>query len=253
MANGMSQQSASAAARNEGSEPSLGDWVLSRIRADILTLKLAPGESISERFLENEHGVSRTPIRQALTELIREGFVLKGERGYVVAPFDLDQLEDIFEYREIVEDAAIRLACERAEPKDIETIRATVDRGLTDFTPNDWFEAGLDVHVQLAALSGNRLLTEAVEHAVNRTLRARWLLASSPEVRATAHREHCEIIELVRQRRADEAAAAIRAHAGDVRRQILEVIEEARRLIGARGFVGRGGRQKVSASSRGGG
>lgn len=252
MADGLSQPALDGT-RNESPEPSLGDWVMSRIRADVLTLKLAPGESISERFLENEHGVSRTPIRQALTELIREGLVLKGDRGYVVAPFDLDQLEDIFEYREIVEDAAIRLACERADPAAVDAVRATVDRGLRDFTPNDWFEAGLDVHVQLAALSGNRFLTEAVEHSVNRTLRARWLLASSPEVRAAAHREHCEIIELVRKRRADEAAAAIRAHARDVRRQILEAIEEARRLIGARGFVGRGGRQSVSASSRGGG
>lgn len=218
-------------------EHSLGQKAMANIRSDILTLTLAPGEPITERFLEARHGVSRTLIRQALAELIRDGFVLKGERGYVVAPFDLKQLEEIFEYREIIEDAAIRLACVRATPDAIDAIRVSIDRGLTDFTPDGWFKIGLDVHVQLAALSGNRFMRDAVQDAVNRTLRARWLVASSAEMRAIAHREHCTIIDLVREKRAEEAADAVRAHARDVRLQIIQALEDARRLLGARGFA----------------
>lgn len=228
----------------QSAEGSLGGWVLSRIRADILTLKLAPGEVITERYLETSHGVSRTPIRQALAELIREGLVIKGERGYAVAPFNLPQLEQIFEYRELVEDAAIRLACARGEPAEIESIQETIDRGLEDFTPNGWFRLGLDVHVQLAALSKNEFLRDAVQDSVNRTLRARWLLASSAEVRAVAHREHSEIIALVRERRTEEAAAAVRRHARDVRVQILRALEDTRRLLGQRGFVGKARREE---------
>lgn len=251
MAKNSSQQTVYEEARPEG-EPSLGDWALSRIRADILTLRHAPGETVTERALETAHGVSRTPIRQALAELVREGLVRKSDRGYIVSPFDLGELEEIFEYREIVEDAAIRLACERAEPAAIDALREAIDRGLTDFTPNGWFELGLDVHVQLAALSGNSFLRSAVEDAVNRTQRARWLLASSAEVRATAHREHTEILQLVRERRADEAAAAVRRHARDVNRQIREAIEEARRVIGTRGFVDAAAKEEDTRLSRAG-
>lgn len=215
----------------------LGERVLSRIRGDVLSLKLAPGEVVSERSLEAAYGASRTPIRQALAELIREGLIVRAERGYAVAPFDLQQLEEIFEYREIVEDAAIRLACARATPAELDAVLRTVDKGLRDFTPDDWFEAGLDVHVQLAALSGNRFLRDAVQDAVNRTIRARWLVASSPEARAVAHREHNEIVELVRQRRTQEAADAVRRHARDVRAQVLQALEGSRRLFGARGFA----------------
>ncbi|MEO3385365.1 GntR family transcriptional regulator [Mesorhizobium sp. CAU 1741] len=222
---------------NADAERSLGHKAMADIRSDILTLTLAPGEPITERFLEARHGVSRTVIRQALTELIRDGFVLKGERGYIVAPFDLKQLEEIFEYREIVEDAAIRLACARATPEAIDAIRVSIDRGLTDFTPEAWFKVGLDVHVQLAALSGNRFMRDAVQDAVNRTLRARWLVASSAEMRAVAHREHSAIVELVREGRAEDAANAVRAHARDVRLQIIQALEDARRLLGARGFA----------------
>lgn len=215
----------------------LGERVLSRIRGDVLSLKLAPGEVISERSLEAAYGASRTPIRQALAELIREGLIVKAERGYAVAPFDLQQLEEIFEYREIVEDAAIRLACVRATHAELDAVLRTVDKGLSDFTPDDWFEAGLDVHVQLAALSRNRFLRDAVQDAVNRTIRARWLVASSAEARAVAHREHNEIVELVRQRQAEAAADAIRRHARDVRAQVLRALSDSRRLFGARGFA----------------
>ncbi|WP_202901447.1 GntR family transcriptional regulator [Nitratireductor aquibiodomus] len=115
-------------AAKEMTEQPLGERVLSRIRGDVLSLKLAPGEVVSERSLETTYGVSRTPIRQALAELIREGLVVKAERGYAIAPFDLQQLEEIFEYREIVEDAAIRLACERATPEELDAILRTVMR-----------------------------------------------------------------------------------------------------------------------------
>lgn len=220
----------------QGEEP-LAMRALSRMRGDILSLQLAPGEVTSERALEQLYGVSRTPIREALKALIREGLVVRAERGYAIAPFDLDQLEEIFEYREIVEDAAVRLACQRRTEDALDAIHTTIDRGLSEFTPDSWFEAGLDFHVQLAALSGNRFLSEGVQDAVNRTIRARWLVASSEASRIEAHREHSEIIELVRERREDDAAEAVRRHGREVHRQIVEALEASRRLFGARGFA----------------
>lgn len=169
----------------QGDQP-LAMRALSRMRGDILSLKLAPGEVTSERALEQLYGVSRTPIREALKALIGEGLVVRAERGYAIAPFDLDQLEEIFEYRETVEDAAVRLACQRRTDEALDAIRETIDRGLSEFTPDSWFEAGLDFHVQLAALSGNRFLRDGVQDAVNRTIRARWLVASSEGI--TRHR-----------------------------------------------------------------
>ena len=61
-------------AAKEMTEQPLGERVLSRIRGDVLSLKLAPGEVVSERSLETTYGVSRTPIRQALAELIATPF-----------------------------------------------------------------------------------------------------------------------------------------------------------------------------------
>lgn len=230
----------------------LGERVLVRLRADILTMKRAPGEQMSERVLESEYGASRTPIRQALMELIREGLVWKEDRGYRVAPFDVDELSSIFEYRGIVEEAAIRLACERATPAEIAALQETVDKGLTAFTPNGWFEIGLDVHVQLAALSGNTFLRDAVAETVNRTQRARWLLAGSAELRAIAYREHCEILDLIRRRQPDAAAEAVRRHGEDVHNHIRQALEDARRVMGVRGFADTGAEEGLRPKRAGG-
>ena len=229
---------AKARARPERAERSLGDRVLSRIRADILLMKLAPGEAIAERALERSYGASRTPIREALAQLIREGLVVRTVRGYAVAPFDRKELDESFEYRELIEDAAVRLACARAKPAELDAIQETIDRGLTDFTPESWFEAGLDVHVRLAGLSGNRFLRDTVQDIVTRTMRVRWLAASTRESREAAHREHSEILRLVRTRNVEGAAAALRQHCRDVHRQALKAIDESRRFLGARSFAG---------------
>lgn len=221
-------------------EQPLGARALTLIRGDILALRLAPGEATSERLLEAAYGVSRTPIRQALAELIREGLVVRAERGYAIAPFDLRQLEEIFEYREVVETAAIRMACGRATSAELDALQEAVDRSLGDSTPESWFAAGLDVHIWLAELSHNRFLRDAVQDCVNRTIRARWLVASSPPARAAAHREHNAMIALVRQGDAEAAAEAVRRHTRDVRIQVMQALEASRRLFGARGFVSDG-------------
>lgn len=216
---------------------SLGRIAHSRIRADILSLKLAPGEVVSERGLQGVYGISRTPIREALAALIREGLVVRTARGYAVAPFDQRELREIFDYREIVEDAAVRLACRHATKHELNELQITIDCGLEAFTPDNWVESGLDVHVRIAALSCNRFLCEAVRDTVNRTLRPRWLLASSAEARAAAHREHSEIVELIRGQDEEGAARAIRLHGRDVRDRIMSAISESRRIFGTRAFT----------------
>lgn len=219
------------------SAPNLGRLAHSRIRADILSLGLAPGEVVSERGLQGVYGISRTPIREALAALIREGLVVRTARGYAVAPFDLRELREIFEYREIVEDAAVRLACRNAMAQELDELQRRVDCGLEPFTPDGWFEAGLDVHVRIAELSRNRFLCQAVRDSVNRTLRPRWLLASSEEARAVSHREHSEIVSLIRSQDEEGAARAIRLHGRDVRDRILSAISDSRRIFGARAFT----------------
>ena len=224
----------------EPAKESVSDRLLMRMRADILSFALIPGRILSERDLEAIYGASRTPVRQALLQLAHDGLVMRAGRGYAVASIDAQELLETFEFREIVEAAAVRLACERANEADLDAIQATIDRGLSDTSPETWFEIGADVHVMIASLSANGFLRDAVRDIVTRIARARWLLVSTEAGRREAHREHSEIVALIRAKRADEAEDAIRRHGRNVRDQIMRAVGEGRRQLAAQGMVVKG-------------
>lgn len=222
-----------------GSEQQEGRDLLSRLRFSILSLELVPGEPISERSLETQFKVSRTPVREALFHLIRDGLVIREGRGYAVAPFDMEEINEVFAFRDIVEPAAVRLAAQLATAAETDAIRQSIVSGHREFTPEGWLELGLDFHVRCAALSRNRCLAAAMHDVTLRTVRARWLTFASEEGRAITHREHTEILDLICTRDGDGAARAVLAHSAAVRQEVREAIEGARRFMGRRGIVGR--------------
>ncbi len=209
-----------------------------RLRADVMGLTLAPGEAITERALEALYGVSRTVVREALTQMIYEGLVQRAQRGYIVAPFDLYELNELFAYRDVVEDAVVRLACRHARIDELDAIQAEIEAGLREFTPEGWMEIGLDFHVRLAALSRNRFLCAAVQDITTRTYRARWLAISAGSGSQITHDQHTEILRRIRAKDEDGAAEAVRAHAREVHKQVLASIEASRRILGRRSVVG---------------
>jgi DNA-binding GntR family transcriptional regulator len=222
-------------ARRAGGQPRLDD-VYSRLRDDLLSLRLIPGERLSERALERRLGVSRTPIRWALLRLEEEGLVRRGDAGLQVSPIDLDELLEAFEFREQLECQAARLACRRASPGDLDRLQSRIDAGLVDSSPQTWFEIGTDIHVMLAEISGNRFIRRAVRDAVTRIARARWLMAISEAGRLAAHREHSEIVSLIRQNRPDAAAAALALHIRIVRDNLVAAMNEGHLRMRASGL-----------------
>src|ERR1700710_2024566 len=96
--------------------------IYERLREGILTLSRARGERLTERGLETELSASRTPVRAALMRLETEGLVQRDGRGWIVAPSGLTEIASLLEYREVIEAAAVRLACERASDADIDAL-----------------------------------------------------------------------------------------------------------------------------------
>ncbi|SNT75825.1 GntR family transcriptional regulator [Paracoccus seriniphilus] len=211
--------------------------LLSRLRFAILSLELVPGEPVSERALEAQFKVSRTPIREALFHLVRDGLVQREGRSYIVAPFDIAEVEEVFTFRDIVEPAAIRLATRLATPEEIKAIRDSINFSHDEFTPERWLNMGLDFHVRCAALSRNRCLEAAMQDVTLRTLRARWLSFASEEGRNKTHREHSHILDLIAAGDGEGAAKAVLAHSAAVREEVCAAIESARQFVGRRGVV----------------
>lgn len=213
------------------------EGVLYRMRADILCLRLSPGEIVSERSLEEIYNASRTPIREALMRLSMSSLVVRLPKGYMIAPFDLAEIDEIFDFRELVEAEATRRAVQRATEKDLDLIRSEIEAGFQHFSPDNWMEMGLDFHVRVSELSGNRCIVGAMRDLTTRTMRARWLAVQSEAGRDQTHREHTAILDMIRARDTEAAVAATLDHAREVRRQVHAAIEAARPILGNRSIL----------------
>lgn len=197
-----------------------------RLRQMILSLQLRPGEPLVERKLEeyfrDQEGlsISRTPIRAALGLLAREGLVRREGRTYQVAPLDWDELEEAFTFRKILETTAVCMAAlHKPQAEKVAQVLATLG---ADLDPEAELSQATDFHLELARLSGNRFLVEALGTVLSRIYRVRFLEVMTPEGRSQARRDHQKLLELVRQGQGEEAARLIEEHLERSRQRMQE-------------------------------
>src|SRR5918992_4729366 len=87
--------------------------VYERIKAEIFDFCLLPGDRFTETEVAARVGVSRTPVREALYRLEREGYIdVSPRNGWSVKPFDFALFENLYDVRVVLELAAVRWLCE---------------------------------------------------------------------------------------------------------------------------------------------
>lgn len=160
----------------------LNEQAYERIRLDILTFRLRPGEKTSERQLARRYGLGMAAVRAALTRLVQAGFVEKSaERGTLIAPLTLRGVRDIYQMRYLLEPEAARLAAERgmdaAHIERLDQLRRVCEtRGLDE---NEALTrvllANRDFNSAIAQSTGNALLARTIEHLQNLSLRVLFL------------------------------------------------------------------------------
>lgn len=229
--------------------------IYQRLRVAILDLDLAPGQRLTERGLETEFDASRTPVRAALVRLENEGLAQRSGRGWIVSPIDLDELTALAEFREAVEVAVVRLACERAGEAELRSLGATLsaaedsaagdstseDKGFEDtgseYTGSEYTGPTVpDFHLRLARLSGNPFLVSAMEGIMTRLSRTRWLEVRTPAASGQAASEHEAIVRALEAGDAEAAAAAVVAHIHSTGGRLAESLKDNRKGLTARGM-----------------
>lgn len=207
--------------------PDTTDAVFRALRRRILSLELPPGEPVSERGLESHVGASRTPVRAAMVRLESDGLMRRVGRGWIVAPLDIDEIEQLGVYREALETAAVRIVA--AQP-DAAALAALLAQSHHENAPSstDALDTARDFHSRLAGLSGNRFLAEGIRHALTRLERARWLEVQDADSRARSAAEHAAIVDAVAAGDGDTAARLVADHARDARNRAIAVLASDR-------------------------
>lgn len=220
----------------KGAEP-LIDSVYARLRDMILANVLRPGQKLVDRDLAEQLGVSRTPVREALGRLAMMGLVeARSRRGYYVRQYSADELSDLYEFRQVLEVSAARLAAMNASPEHVRKFkRILAELDLLAADPSNRarsVELDIEIHNLIAAASGNASLKEAVQNLLDKVMCFIWVdwvdpRSAVPETIAAAHREHKELITRIIDKDSEGAAEAIGAHIESARK-VLEGILSAR-------------------------
>jgi DNA-binding GntR family transcriptional regulator len=210
---------------------SLADSVYFALRDAIANGVLQAGFRLREAALSKHFGVSSTPVREALRRLEREGLVeLSLYRGATVAQFHPERWTDLWDVRVLLAVHAVRRAA-LAPERDFSQVERQLELeaevlagpGPVHFGPVD-----IAFHRALNELSGNPLLAELTEMIQWRTqgMRIRYAeqLQRPPEI---SHAQHIEIVEAVRERDADRAAALMREHNTEVEESTLNMLDQA--------------------------
>src|SRR5919109_5584470 len=112
--------------RSRGSE-NLSARVYNQIKSLILGNEVLPGQKLHHQELSERLGVSRTPVREALTRLVQEGYVsLLPNRGFTCKEIRLQEAEELYELREALEAFAVEKATEKVTDAALERLAAKI-------------------------------------------------------------------------------------------------------------------------------
>jgi DNA-binding GntR family transcriptional regulator len=199
---------------------SLAEQVYLNLRDRIVTLQLAPGSLINEPTVMNELGVSRTPIREAMTVLEQEGFVrTRPRRGIYVVKKTKREIVEIVTVMAALESMAARLAAERASDAEIAELRRLMDEfrcgpnGAGDGARLDEYsDANIAFHQAIIGMSGCALLAEMTENLFIHMRAIRKITIHQENRAARSISDHMRLIEALERRDADLAERLAREH-----------------------------------------
>ncbi|MGZ0712470.1 GntR family transcriptional regulator (plasmid) [Coraliomargarita sp. W4R53] len=189
---------------------------------------LAPGAVLAEVEQATRLGVSRTPLREALSRLATDGLVLQqSPRVTVVSDVDTNGIHELFEVRRALEETAAKLAAERGDHAVFAELSESF--GQVSLSRTDGLDAYYSLiarfDAELDAAVANDYLTAALRGVRTHLVRVRRLARDNPDRLAASVAEHRLIASAIAERDADLAAHATHVHLHNALSSILAAID----------------------------
>lgn len=207
-----------AQARTTKARPdSLAEQVYGQLKADIFDFRLLPGDRFSEGEVAERMNASRTPVRQALYRLEKEGYLQVYFRsGWQVKPFDFDDFEELYDVRIVLELAAVARLCRRDEPSHsvLQALQAIWCVEESKRLRDTQRVSALDerFHCALVEATGNREMAR-MHYAITEKIRIiRRLDFTEPARIAATYEEHGQILEAIVLRDSERAQQLLQRH-----------------------------------------
>lgn len=203
---------------------SLSQLAYEKIMEYIVTGKYKPGSVMREEELASSLKISRTPIREALVRLEKEGIIVKNGKSFTVVPLSESDIIQLYEVRINLEPYAAKLAAIRATQDEIDNMIKLLDE-IRNLSVNDpLFLANLNgnLHRAIAEASHNKYIVEILDNIRLKLKIVRVTLFVSFQRRDDELREHENVVIAIKNRNPDLAYDMMRLH----EEKVLEYVKQ---------------------------
>ncbi|RDI67585.1 GntR family transcriptional regulator [Nocardia pseudobrasiliensis] len=206
---------------DSGRRSTLRDHVSDALRAAIISGELEPGELYSAPNLSERFGISATPVREAMLDLVRQGLVISvPNKGFRVTETSEDDLDSIAKIRMLLEPPSVRGIVGTIPAADFPGLRAQAEKIVDAALRGDlveYVDADRRFHLMLLDYCRNPRLSQIVSDLRAQTrLFGLAALVERGELESSA-REHHTILDLIESERPEELEQFLRRHIGHVR------------------------------------
>ncbi|MFH0825139.1 MAG: GntR family transcriptional regulator [Pseudomonadota bacterium] len=199
-----------------GDRKSAGEHIFQHLKLAIIRGDIPAGSRVVETKVAETLGVSRTPVREAIHKLEREGLLTKlPHSGFSVTGLTREDIEECFGIRAVLEGYAARLATMRHTPAQLKPLVRRIDlfqKHLENDDPESLPKINTEFHNIIYALSGSPRLIKMINDLKEQILRFRKIILKNESLAWESHRDHTEMLAMMRERRSEEVEKLVREH-----------------------------------------
>ena len=194
----------------------LREMVYEELKMQILTGAIVPGTRMMEVELAEEMGVSRTPIREAIRKLEKEGLVtIEPRRGAYASQISTEDMVEILEVRQNMEGLAAYFAASRMKPeqlKELKEVSARYNKAVAEGDMQAMIDNDTKFHHIIVESCNNKILLSKIEQHQELVLRFRYIYYDNFRRAENMPEEHRAILEAIENGQAEEARQAADVH-----------------------------------------
>ena len=205
----------------------LAEQVYAQLKGDIFDFRLLPGERFTETAMAALHQVSRTPMRDALYRLQREGYLdVEFRRGWQVRNLDFAQFDNLYDLRIVLECAAVERLCQLDQaPALLNALAAIwlVPEAQRDSNGRRVAQLDEQFHAGLVSSAGNAEMTRVHADLTEKIRIIRRLDFTQPTRVQATYQEHGKLLNLVLRRKSTEALLLLRSHIQESKLEVRKI------------------------------
>jgi DNA-binding GntR family transcriptional regulator len=210
------------------SKKNIGLIAYEKIKKKLLQNELNFGQQLLEDNFSRDLGISRTPVREALIMLEKEGIITRSPgRGFYIQRFSVKDVDDFYHFRNILETASADLIIPNVTNKDIDALYKILEKVGEFIERGNAAQAmtvGLQFHIKIIEICKNDMFIKSLKNCYDKLILVSWSYHQLESCTKSA-KEHGEILEALESRDLDKLRTVTRQHLDNARERTLDLFK----------------------------